>query len=324
VLSYIHEKDNRDNPEIIAFIYFYGSRNCEINCVNFFAISLRRQINQISSLVATSRGELIDLIFASAKIMNSPISHSTCENGPRSICCIVHQALPPSSPLTPPPEGTVPTIGSDNHQVLLTFRISLSFPLSAYSKKKERKRKPSFLPSPEGWAFFLFFSLFLYLPISLCYFGFSPEISTICTFTPSFTSSSFLLLLLYDPPPLCVHAEGVFLRPPLSESSSSFLSFCSSSSLSPSSSSLSSLSWSSSIRHGRCIVGGITLPARARIVFCVHTNSMLMMGFADERAKRILVFYYRETDQINLKLTCICHFGTDSYIAVIHIYLNRF
>jgi len=46
---------------------------------------------------------------------------------------------------------------------------------------------------------------------------------------------------------------------------------------------------------------------------------MLMMGFADERAKRILVFRHRQTDQISLKLTYICHFGTYSYIAVIRI-----
>jgi len=34
------------------------------SCVNFFAISLCRQISQIGSLVAISRGESIDLILS--------------------------------------------------------------------------------------------------------------------------------------------------------------------------------------------------------------------------------------------------------------------
>lgn len=61
----------------------------------------------------------------------------TCEKVFWSICCIVHQALPPSSSLTPPPEGTVTTTGPNNYQVLLTFRVSLPI-----FKEKKGKRKP--------------------------------------------------------------------------------------------------------------------------------------------------------------------------------------
>jgi len=62
----------------------------------------------------------------------------------------------------------------NNHQVLLTFRVSLPI-------FEEKRKEKTFLPSSRGVLFlFIFISLSLFPALALF-----PEISTICTFTPS-------------------------------------------------------------------------------------------------------------------------------------------
>lgn len=115
-----------------------------LSMLNSFQILLLLREKEISSLDLSSshcdRSESIDLISQIAAVASFLTSPTTCEKVLWSICCIVHQALPPSSSLTLPPEGTVTTTGPNNHQVLLTFRVSLPI-------FEEKRKEKTFFPS---------------------------------------------------------------------------------------------------------------------------------------------------------------------------------
>lgn len=178
-----------------------------LSMLNFFQILLLLREKEISSLDLSShcdRSESIDLISQIAAVASFPTSPTTCEKVLWSICCIVHQALPPSSSLTLPPEGTVTTTGPNNHQVLLTFRVSLPI-------FEEKKKRENLLSLPLGIGI-----LFLFICTSLSLFpalALFPEISTICTFTPSPLLLPLPFRCFYIPHLRCAHVEGVFLRP---------------------------------------------------------------------------------------------------------------
>lgn len=121
--------------------------------------------------------------------MNFQHQSTTCEKVLWSICCIVHQALPPSSSLTPPPEGTVTTTGPNNHQVLLTFRVSLPI----FEEKKERENLPPSLPlGIEVLFLFVSISLFFSFLLWLYSLRFPPS-------APSRHLPRFLLVLFAAP-----------------------------------------------------------------------------------------------------------------------------
>lgn len=125
--------------------YYFCNYPINVKFFSNFIIMERRERERerkyVWTFIAIDRNRSIWFLKLPRLRHEFPISPTTCKKVLGSICCIVHQALPPSSSLTPPPEGTVTTTGPNNHQVLLTFRVSLPI----FEGKKGKRKPPSLL-----------------------------------------------------------------------------------------------------------------------------------------------------------------------------------